>query len=351
MKGVTCEKAGAGYKIVDDLEVPEPGPDQILVKSHYAAINPVDSLMSEKGALVKEWPLVPGIDVAGVVEKVGEKASASFKVGDPVCGCTRIGVRGYSACQEYLLMYASVAMPLPKGVALRQAATIGVGLFTASLGLFDGLDIPFPSTSENAELKDEWVVVLGGSGSVGKFAIQLLKICGYKVAASCSSNNASLVKKQGADEIFDYKTPVSEQIKEILAITKGNVHRVFDAAATGDELAKELFKALKEPKFFSSTNTWSNIADFDGVRTRVVELGPIGTPEGEDINGKIRAYLPTLVEMFEKEILHPSPYDEVGKGGFEDVLDALRYQKKGAGGANKVVVQVQPVEKAGDFLV
>lgn len=58
--------------------------------------------MSSTGALVKDWPLVPGIDVAGVVEKVGEKASSSFKVGDQVCGCTRIGARGYSACQEYV---------------------------------------------------------------------------------------------------------------------------------------------------------------------------------------------------------------------------------------------------------
>lgn len=63
-------------------------------------------MMSETGALVKDWPLVPGIDVAGVVVKVGkrvgEDSSLTFKVGDPVCGCTRIGARGYSACQEYV---------------------------------------------------------------------------------------------------------------------------------------------------------------------------------------------------------------------------------------------------------
>jgi hypothetical protein len=66
-----------------------------------------------------------------------------------------------------------------------------------------------------------------------------------------------LVKKQGAHAIFDYKRPIPEQIQEIHAITKGKVHRVFDAAATGDELARALFKDLKEePKLFSSTNTW-----------------------------------------------------------------------------------------------
>lgn len=75
----------------------------------------------------------------------------------------------------------------------------------------------------------------------------------------------------------------------------------------------------------------------------MVELGPIGTPEAKDLNDKLGLYIPKLVELFEKEMLKPSPYDEIGKGGFEDAIDALRYQKNGAGGGNKVVVQIQPV--------
>ena len=59
-------------------------------------------MMSGTGVLVKDWPFVPGCDAAGVVVKVGEKASSSFKVGDEVCGCTRLGARGYGACQEYV---------------------------------------------------------------------------------------------------------------------------------------------------------------------------------------------------------------------------------------------------------
>jgi hypothetical protein len=83
----------------------------------------------------------------------------------------------------------------------------------------------------------------------------------------------------------------------------------------------------------------------------LVQLGPIGTPEAKELNDTIGRYIPKLVEMFEKDMLLPSPYDEVGKGGFEDAIDALRYQKNGAGGANKVVVQIQPVENDVDFLV
>lgn len=83
----------------------------------------------------------------------------------------------------------------------------------------------------------------------------------------------------------------------------------------------------------------------------MVQLGPIGIPEGKELNDTLELYKPKLLEMFEKENLKPSPYDEIGTGGFEDAIDALTYQKSGAGGGNKVIVQIQPVEKGVDFLV
>lgn len=83
----------------------------------------------------------------------------------------------------------------------------------------------------------------------------------------------------------------------------------------------------------------------------MVRLDPIGTPEAKELNDKLELYKPKLVELFEKGKLKPSPYDEIGKGGFEDAIDALSYQKNGAGGANKVIVQIQPVEQGVDFSV
>jgi NADPH:quinone reductase-like Zn-dependent oxidoreductase len=59
-------------------------------------------MMAEWGILVDSWPLVPGVDAAGVVIKVGEKAASRFKVGDEVCGCTRLGMAGYSTLEEYV---------------------------------------------------------------------------------------------------------------------------------------------------------------------------------------------------------------------------------------------------------
>ncbi|PGG98961.1 hypothetical protein AJ79_08736 [Helicocarpus griseus UAMH5409] len=360
MKGIICEKAGEPFKIVDNLDVPEPSPDQILVKSIYMAINPVDEVMRSMGVLVHTWPLGLGIDVAGVVVKVGENATSKFKVGDHVCGCTRLGYPGYNGGQEFLLMGAKVTIPKPKNLSLVEAVTIGVGLETAGLGLFNSLDVKLPDLQEILEQKyekpqkNEWAIVLGGASSVGKFATQasifallllLFDICGYKVIASCSASSVSLVKKQGAEAVFDYKKPVNEQVKDVLDITKGKVHRVFDAAATGDEFAKELFKKLpaQSPKLFSSTNTWSEITDFGGGKTKIADLSLVGRPDadGEYVNKLLAEYIPVFVALFEQQHIYPAPYDLVGQGGLEDALEAFKYQQSGAGGPNKVIVKIQ----------
>jgi NADPH:quinone reductase-like Zn-dependent oxidoreductase len=58
--------------------------------------------MAQTGLLVVSWPFVPGVDASGVVVKVGENAASRFKIGDYICGCTRLGTKGHSTCQEYV---------------------------------------------------------------------------------------------------------------------------------------------------------------------------------------------------------------------------------------------------------
>lgn len=97
---------------------------------------------------------------------------------------------------------------------------------------------------------------------------------------------------------------------------------------------------LEEVVTYSSQNR-SGITDFEGGRTRCVELGPVGMPESGELNDAIASYIPIIVALFEKGKLKPSPYDLIGEGGFEDAVEALLYQAKGAGGSNKVVVKLQ----------
>ena len=287
-----------------------------------------------------------GVDAAGTIVKVGSKASSKFKVGDEVCGCTRLGSRGYNTVQEYFLMDAEVTIPKPKNISIQQAATVGVGTETACLGLFNGLGIEVPSADHLPEEKDEWLVILGGASSVGKFAIQIAVACGFKVIASCSAASADIVRDLDA-VVFDYKKPLEQQVKDVMAATGGKFARVFDAVASNDALAKALFKELNKEgkgqgqKHFATTNDWSGIGDFEGGKTYQIALGVVGRPDGTELNAHLAKFIPLIVGLIEQDKVAPSAYDVVGQGGFEDAIEAYKYQKKGAGGANKVLVKIQ----------
>ncbi|KIX93685.1 uncharacterized protein Z520_10591 [Fonsecaea multimorphosa CBS 102226] len=343
MKGVIFAKVGAEPKIVEDLQKPSPGPDQLLVKSIWVAINPVDSFMAGYGLLVVGWPLVLGVDAAGIVLEAGSEAASKygFKAGDHVFGCTRLGVPGYAAGQEYFLMDASVTIPKPKNISLLEAVTLGVGSETACLALFDGLDVPLPDPKNLPGPRDEWIIILGGASSVGKCAIQLAKASGYKVAASCSTKSAAEVKGMGA-VTFDYKKPIEEQVKEVVDITSGEISRIFDAVAAENPItAKELFKASKsDRRLFATTNDWSGIGDFEGAKTYGVKLGGIGRPEAAALNEKIEAYIPVITALIAAGKLAPAEYEVIGTG-FEAAIKAYEHQRSGAGGSRKVVVKIQ----------
>jgi len=384
MKGAVFPSQGVGPTVVDDLEKPSPGPDQVLVKSLWTAMNPMyvghflsppdplsslaslvvsqflahlsdvksaitdmpnsDGLMGNSGILVLDWPLVLGVDAGGVIVEAGENATSEYglKPGDEVCGCTRLGTKGHSTAQEYFLLDANVTIPKPKNLSLAEAATLGVGAETACLALFEGLKIPLLDPAHLPEEKDEWVVILGGASSVGKFAIQLARVCGYKVVASCSSRSAEVVKELGATP-FDYKTSVDQQLEDVLKITSGKYSRIFDAVAADDPvLAKALFKASSAPeKYFATTNDWAGIPDFEGGKTYWTQFGPVGRPEAKELNTSIAKYIPIIVVLVEAGKLKPSDYELIGPGGFGDAVKAYHYQQSGAGGSRKVVVKIQ----------
>jgi NADPH:quinone reductase-like Zn-dependent oxidoreductase len=243
-------------------------------------------------------------------------------------------------------MDAEVTIPKPKNITIQQAATVGVGAETACLGIFNGLGVEVPSVDSLPAEKDEWLVVLGGASSVGKFAIQIAIACGFRVIASCSANSADVVRDLDA-AVFDYKKPLEQQVKDVMAATGGKVTRIFDAVASNDALARALFKELNKEgkaqgqKYFSTTNDWSGIGDFEGGKTYPIALGVVGRPDGTELNAHIAKFIPLIVGLIEQDKMAPAAYDIVGQGGFDDAVEAYKYQKKGAGGSNKVLVKIQ----------
>lgn len=203
-----------------------PGDDQIVIRNHAVAINPVDWIIQVEGNLTYRWlnyPTVLGSDVAGEVVEVG-KAVTRFRIGDRILGHavgtdkdTNRAAEG--AFQHHTVVLERMASPIPDTMPFEDAAVLPLAVSTAACGLFqkDQLGLRYPSA--NAEPTGEMLLVWGGSTSVGSNAIQLATAAGYEVITTASPRNFDYVASLGASQVFDYNSP--SVVPDIIAAFKG----------------------------------------------------------------------------------------------------------------------------------
>ncbi len=192
---VYCDYGAPDVLKLVDIEKPVPADDQLLVRVHAAAANPLDwhyirgtpYIMRIETGLRRPRELRLGVDFAGTVESVG-KGVTRFKPGDEIFGA-RTGAFG-----EYVVVRESGAIaPKPPNLTFEQAAGINIAAVTALQALRRaGVG---PGTQ---------VLINGASGGVGTFAVQIAKSMGAHVTGVCSTRNIELVRSLGADEVIDY---------------------------------------------------------------------------------------------------------------------------------------------------
>lgn len=180
-----------------DLPKPEPRDGDVVVRVHAAALHAGD-LYVMRGVpylarLSAGWPrpkgYVPGFDAAGVVDAVG-KGVDSLRVGDEVFGaCT-------GACAEYVRADAGMFVPKPPALTFEEAAAVPTSALAALHGLRDAGKVH----------AGQDVLVVGASGGVGSYAVQIAKWLGARVTGVCGTANVDLVRSLGADEVIDYTT-------------------------------------------------------------------------------------------------------------------------------------------------
>ncbi|RDL38343.1 GroES-like protein [Venustampulla echinocandica] len=326
MKGIILEKPGGEYLLSDSVAKPTPGKNQILVKSLVTGLNPVEGIQ-QQGMLVTAWPIVLGCDASGIVVAVGEDVK-KFKQGDGVFGCTRLGEPGYGTFQEYFLMDEHITFKTPANITSVQAATIGVGLLTASMGLVSGTKMPLEAQPQKSAEDSEWVVIFGAAGSVGQYGVQL-------------------VEGLGADATLSHRIPVAEQLQGIATITGGKFSRVFDASAmagdTGMQALADQSSISDSAKYFTTTNDWAPVEPRKGVEIHLITLGLIGKSGGvseETVNKDIETYIPKLEQFLESGVVKPNEYEQVGDIGVEEVLKGLGAFKTRKNDGKKLVVRV-----------
>lgn len=198
MKAIVGRRYGNPSEVAQfcDVERPEPGESEVLIRVHASSVNPADWLTMvgrpvvarlEFGLLRHKRP-IPGKDVAGTVTAVGSKVTR-FRPGDEVYGELAGGAYG-----EYVIATADVLAAKPANLGFAEAAAVPLAGITALQGIRD----------RGRVRAGQRVLVNGASGGVGTFAVQIARSLGAQVTGVCSTRNLELVRSLGAVEVVDY---------------------------------------------------------------------------------------------------------------------------------------------------
>ncbi|MFN3963980.1 MAG: YhdH/YhfP family quinone oxidoreductase [Silanimonas lenta] len=187
----------AGYRSgIESLSIDELAPGEIVIKAAYSSVNYKDALAGTgRGKILRRFPLVGGIDVAGHVVQSRDPA---FREGDAVlctgCGLSETRDGGYAA---YARLESRWAIPLPAGLGLREAMVLGTAGFTAGLALLRMQD-----NHQHPDLGP--LAVTGASGGVGSLAVAIFSRAGYTVhAVSGKADQAGWLRSLGAAEVLE----------------------------------------------------------------------------------------------------------------------------------------------------
>jgi NADPH:quinone reductase len=280
-----------------DVERPEPGPGEVLVRVIAAGTNPVDAKFRSSGdAMGLETPIILGLDVSGVVEEVGPGVT-DLAPGDEVYYTPEVsGPRSNASYAEYNVAPAGIVAKKPASLSHEEAAAVPLAGGTAYEAIVRRL----------AMRVGETILIHGGAGGVGSFAVQIAKASGARVLASAGTHNQDTLRELGVDVPIDY---TSEDVFEVaLDDTAGaGVDAVFDTVG-GDLIARSI----------QATRVFGRLASIISLQG---DLTP-GYRLNQTFNGvfllRERARLDEMTRLIERRQMRPLvdevlPLDQVGK--------------------------------------
>ncbi|MFE9579173.1 NADP-dependent oxidoreductase [Nocardia sp. NPDC006044] len=260
MRAIVVRKFGATPELTD-MPVPEPGPGAVRVQLEAAGVNPFDAKMADgilDGKLPHDFPMILGVDGAGVVAAVGPGAS-HFAVGDRVVGKFLTPPAGHGSFAEYaVLPEAATLVRIPEGVPTAAAAALPTAGVTAQ-DLVDATKIEPGQT----------VLIVGATGGVGSFLVQLANMAGANVIATARAAVADQMTRLGAAETVDYTAgSIRDQVG---AAHPDGIDVLYDLVSPPEALA-ELTTLVRDGGTVYSTVF---AADEDALRARGIRGGNI----------------------------------------------------------------------------
>ncbi len=221
MKAALNDRHGTAREVlrVEEMDRPEPGPGEVRVKVEASGINPTD-WKSRSGATPRPMDgfQIPHHDGAGAIDAVGEGVDPA-RIGQRVWLWMAASGRRWGTAAEWTVVPEWMAVPLPQGASAELGASLGIPAVTAYRCLF-----------ADGPIEGKTVLVAGGAGAVGHFAIELAKRAGARVITTVSGpQKAELAEKAGADLVVNYREPgAADQISSFAGA--GGVDHVVELA-------------------------------------------------------------------------------------------------------------------------
>jgi NADPH:quinone reductase-like Zn-dependent oxidoreductase len=312
MKAIVYNKYGPPDVLeLTEVEKPNPGDNQVLVKIHASSVN-FGNLVLLKGepflarfafGLLKPKYPIPGGDIAGKVEAVGKDVT-QFKPGDDVFG--DLSGCGWGGFAEYAAVPENSLALKPANLSFEETAAVPMAGVTALQGLRDKGKIQ----------SGQKVLINGASGGVGTFAIQIAKSFGAEVTGVCSTRNLDILQSIGADHVIDYTKEKFTQKKQSYDLILG---------VNGHQPISEYKRAL------SPNGIFVHVGGSGSQMFQAMVLGPWISMTGSKKMGSFlqRANQKDLVIM--KELLEEGKVKPVIDRRYKlsEVPDALRYFEEG----------------------
>ncbi|HBP6459678.1 TPA: NADP-dependent oxidoreductase [Pseudomonas aeruginosa] len=313
MKSIVLSAFGT-MPIVDERPLPVAGPQEILIRMTHASLNPIDWRIAEgffKDRFEHRFPLTLGIDGAGVVESIGEQVS-DFEVGDSVFGRFLHSYVGNGSFSEYVAISADATLlHTPLGVPPALAAALPTAATTA-LQAVESLGLPPGSV----------VLIMGATGGVGTFAVQLARAKGYQVLASASTEAAPWLAQLGVEHVFDRTQNVPERLS---TGWPAGINGLIDLVNPAPAFA-ELVSCIA-PGGTALSSIWSATADVAAARgVRAVNLEML--PNREDLR--------TLA----RQVLSGSLRVVIDKHISLEAVPAVMSQRQAGGARGKTVIDI-----------
>lgn len=299
MRAIVVERFG-GPEVLElkEIDRPEPGPGELLVRVIGAGTNPVDAKLRQFGGGRRVTaPVVLGYDASGVVEAVGPGVT-HFQPGDEVYYMLEVFGTRPGAYAEYNVVPAAIVARKPATLTHEEAAAIPLACGTAWEAIVRRLQVQ----------PGETVLIHGGAGGVGSFAVQLAKVCGARVIASAGSQNQETLQSLGVDVAVDYtqQDPAEVALEETVGM---GVDAVFDTV--GGELIGRSIRATRP--FGRMATVLDPTGPLERLSLKNITLhGILITPDASRLDamgrlidqGKLRPLVDQVLPLEEVQVAH-----------------------------------------------